>query len=819
MTNRPGRTRSRSGSGKPSSAPRGSRHLGWNGEEWHELGAPDEGARARHARRRATRGARNFGDERPAPGPRSRARPAWGEEEEDAFAREEGQRSRRPTRQRSASWGAASVEDHAAEDEVDAWESRRAPRRMEPPRAPLRQRWERLADTTRQWAAQLGAARRRGKTSRRNRATRRTFLATRRSRIVAGVLCAAILLLGLIPGLAGLSAYQQTKSGLQHFKNAQAALMVVAAHPFDTAPISQARAEFDGAYHDFSGVAQTLHAMPSAVALVPGIGRTAGSGARLIPLAVEASQAGIIACDMLAVLASRLKDPLNTTTGGLTAADLDAVHAKYGQLRPLVSAMLDQVGALQPEDLAVDPRLGPAVSTLKAKLPEVRQALDDVDLLLTVAPQLLGAGTPANFLVEVMDSSELRPGGGFIGNYGILTLTGGHLSGLHIQDVDLLDKDFRYGKKVIPIPPGYNWFAAASPKWGFRDSNLDADFPTDARYAEQLYKQEGGTESFQGVLAITPWLIQNALRITGPVDVPEFKDTVTADNLIDEIHKYQLSSLAPGPDDVIDPTTGTSLRKRFTGLLFQHFLQKVKDQTGKDMGPFAKLLLDALHTKDLQVYANDTGLERVLSHYHFDSTVEAPAAGDSLMLVDANVVASKINYFLQYSLSERVTLDPTGTATHTTTLTYFWPPDPSTLVRSFPAGYPPLYVAYLRIYVPPGAQLLSQTGWMGTATSTAFGREVWGGSVLMHIGDHHAVVLTWKEPNAATKAGDRWHYPSLLQRQAGKTFALDYSITLPTCGKLVGTPPSGFTSPNPQAVTLARQFTADASFAIDYSCS
>jgi hypothetical protein len=418
-----------------------------------------------------------------------------------------------------------------------------------------------------------------------------------------------------------------------------------------------------------------------------------------------------------------------------------------------------------------------------------------------------------------MDSSELRPGGGFIGNYGILTLTGGHLSGLHIQDVDLLDKDYRYGKKVIPLPPGYNWFADTSAKWGFRDSNLDADFPTDARYAEQLYQQEGGTESFQGVIAITPWIIQSALRITGPVDVPEFKDTVTADNLIDEIHKYQLSSLAPGPDDVIDPTTGTSLRKRFTGFLFQHFLQKVKDQTAKDMSPFAKLLLDSLHSKDIQIAFNDAGVERALNHYHVDSAIEAPTAGDSLMMVDANVVASKINYFLQYTLTERVTLDAAGTATHTTTLTYFWPPDPSTLVRSFPAGYPPLYIAYLRVYVPPGAQLLSQTGWIGSPTTTAFGREVWGGRVLMHIGDHHPVVLTWKLPNAATKTGDQWHYASLLQREAGTTFALDYSLTLPACGKLMGTPPSGFTAPNGQSVALAQPFTVDTSFAIDYNCS
>src|SRR5262249_36995151 len=113
---------------------------------------------------------------------------------------------------------------------------------------------------------------------------------------------------------------------------------------------------------------------------------------------------------------------------------------------------------------------------------------------------LLGIRTPANYLIEVLDSSELRPGGGYIGNYGIATFSGGRLTAARITDTNLLDRPYNITGKAILFPSAYKWFDLAS-NWSFRDSNLDADFPTAARYAEQNYRLEGGKIPVQGVIA------------------------------------------------------------------------------------------------------------------------------------------------------------------------------------------------------------------------------------------------------------------------------------------------------------------------------
>ncbi len=140
--------------------------------------------------------------------------------------------------------------------------------------------------------------------------------------------------------------------------------------------------------------------------------------------------------------------------------------------------------------------------------------------MLPALPTLLGIGTPAHFLLEILDSTELRPGGGFIGNYGIATFHGGRLTTAHITDTYLLDKPFESAGHTIPYPPAYSWFAhyLAPSSWSLRDSNLDADFPTAARYGESNYEREGGNVPLQGVIAITPSFIEQVLNITGPIE-------------------------------------------------------------------------------------------------------------------------------------------------------------------------------------------------------------------------------------------------------------------------------------------------------------
>src|SRR5205807_6191009 len=85
-------------------------------------------------------------------------------------------------------------------------------------------------------------------------------------------------------------------------------------------------------------------------------------------------------------------------------------------------------------------------------LPTVRTDLLQVQDLLGVASWVLGVDGPRTFLVQTMDRAELRPTGGFTGQYGELHIDGGRISPFTLRDISLVeyaDNNPTYGQ----LPP------------------------------------------------------------------------------------------------------------------------------------------------------------------------------------------------------------------------------------------------------------------------------------------------------------------------------------------------------------------------------
>src|SRR5205085_1060317 len=153
------------------------------------------------------------------------------------------------------------------------------------------------------------------------------------------------------------------------------------------------------------------------------------------------------------------------------------------------------------------------------------------------------------------------------------------------------------------------------------------DFPTAAQYGEQTYVKEGGTVPVQGVIAITPALVKQALVITGPIAVPEYQETVTAQNLVACIHYHQLGGRSAGEGSDLIPSPGghSSLRKRFTELLAEHFLARVRQLPSVDLAKLLQLMADGVRSKDVQLYFNSSTAENVLHRLQLDAAIQGPA--------------------------------------------------------------------------------------------------------------------------------------------------------------------------------------------------
>ena len=601
--------------------------------------------------------------------------------------------------------------------------------------------------------------------------------------------------------------FSLAQGGIQHLQMAEMLLNALPKNPFDAHTVSQAQHEFVAASIAFVQVSDDLHALPEMTTSIPVYGSRLRAALDLLPIAIELSQVGVTGCNMLNLLISRVHNPLNTSSQGLTMVDFSGIESDFQRLKRTLTLAIDHFNHLPTDDLQVDPRLSTYFPTFQRNIPLLQTWLETFEKLLPVAPTLLGIGTPTNYLIEVLDSTEIRPGGGFLGSYGIATLSGGRLTAAHITDTYLLDDAYNAAGHSIPLPSAYTWFDLA-PDWSLRDSNLEADFPTTALYAEQNYVRESGKGPLQGVIAMTPALIQQTLEITGPIYVPEYHEMVTSHNLVDRIHYYLIGpgyqgGAVPSPDGL------SSVNQHFVAVLAEHILARVRQLPSSALPKLLQLMINSLHTKDLQIYLNASIAENLLQTAHLDASIQSPV-GDSLFVVDANIAGNKANGLITNTLDDQVTIDTQGNAFHHTTIRYAFP------MHSPFYGFP-LYRDYMRVYVPPESKLQKQVGWQPRGTSQAFGREVWAGYFTLPSGKTNTITLIWMEPGAATKDVRGWHYQYLIQRQAGTQWTIDLQVILPACA-FINNKSGGLVSSNMHTAMLTKSLNEDMNLGVDYVC-
>jgi hypothetical protein len=650
---------------------------------------------------------------------------------------------------------------------------------------------------------------------------------------LAIVACLIVLLVASAGVTYAKYSYIQSQATLavRSLTKAETSLRMLESSPLDTNDIQQARSQLVEANAEFIKMNSAIQALPNSLSQSPVVGSELDAAIKLGPIAVEVTNIGIIGCDTLDILAAKLQLPFATNVSGLTDTDMVSITAKFNSIYSLATTAVAQLQAVPPSASSLDPRIGPLLTFASSHLPQIEQVLQDSKAAVSLLPQLFGVGKAGNatYLLEILDSTELRPGGGYISGLGILTLRGGRMVGRPvIKDVQLLDQHI--SGRTLSLPPQYSWFTGMKGTSGFADSNLDADFPTDARRALQAYTEAGGpsvfnnVSSFQGVVAITPELVENALAITGPITMSQFGNTiVSSQNLIQEVHYWQLGPGLGQTGAGVDPACKSSYPRVFTCELFKRLLSALGNVNTKNSGKLGQLLVDSIHTKDLQMYFTAAGAENLLLHHDLASAVYTPSTGDSLMVVDANLSGVKANNYIQYSWSDQVTIDGTGNAVHHLSLAYYWPDNSTSRSNAYPDGNRGLnYQDYIRLYIPSDASIISLPRSLGVSggaktVDAEFGLKVIQGLVSEPIGTAVSLDFAWLVPHAATRTASKWVYQFSLEKQAGITRPMHVQLNLPTCSRVPGST-QGFMHASRDTFVAGSPLANDVTLSVQYTC-
>src|SRR6266568_8651813 len=542
-----------------------------------------------------------------------------------------------------------------------------------------------------------------------------------RYRVISRVLLAILLLGILVPiiiaigyGISGYTTYNdirsQAQSGVQHLLNVKTIFTGVKAHPsgfLDNNKLIRSRQEFVAAYIDFqqveykldhTGVIQTISTyFPQYLTQVR-------SARAVSQIGMDISFIGQQLTATALLLAPTSRGPLltDTTKPLITQQMLDLVGATINGILPGLNDIQSQSHLISLDALPISEQQRNQLQQLLQALPHIQTDLVQVLDLLGAANWLLGVNEPRTFLVQTMDRAELRPTGGFTGQYGELQIQGGRLAPFALKDISLVEYADNSPTSGQLAPPQYrSWWPFAN--WGLRDSNLSADFPTSARIAIEQYQYEVGHQ-VDGVVLFTTFFIEHILEVIGPIQVPGYNETITAQNLEDRLHYYQLDNAGISKQVVIQPgIKSTSDRKRFTSLLAHLLMDRVRHAPPDEIIAIGRQILYDLKTRDLQVYVTNGQIENLLVQYGDAAQIDRSTTHDGLYVVHTNISASKASQYVQTIIHDSVTLDAAGGATHFMQLRLVY----NQLGPVY--GYDG-YRDYIRVYVPPTSKFLAGNG-------------------------------------------------------------------------------------------------------------
>ena len=355
-----------------------------------------------------------------------------------------------------------------------------------------------------------------------------------------------------------------------------------------------------------------------------------------------------------------------------------------------------------------------------------------------------------------------------MGTYGSLNLNNGNLSKITVSSI--YDLDGQLTDVIQPPKPILN----VNDRWYMRDSNWFADFPTSAKKISDFYEKEGG-QTPDMVIALTPNLIIDWLKITGPITLPQYNLTLSADNFVEQTQAATtMSDNAP-----------TNSPKQPLADLVPILIQKITKLDKSQWPQLIQSIQDNLNNKQIVIYSRDQATQSQLEALNWTGEL-SQTDRDYLDIVSSNLGGTKTDLYVTQEADLTSTIGADGSITDELSVTR---------TNTMPKLDYTNNLSYLRIYVPLGSQLISNIGFnyknidypndmnyeidddvynwekdsvidnlTGTNIGQESGKTYFGNWMSLDGGESKTVKLVYKLP---FKISDIDRYSLLAQKQIG----------------------------------------------------
>lgn len=507
-----------------------------------------------------------------------------------------------------------------------------------------------------------------------------------------------------------------------------------------------------------------------ALGYVPFIGRMYKETAYLSDVLIEVSDLGSYAVPLIDTAGTLLSNVLKNNPYSVESLLYDS-EEKLRKIYDTTVSIEEKTGQAKNNNIFVSDKI-----SSKINFGFYKNIILQITNMTERLPYILGEYQSKTYLILFQNNMELRPTGGFIGSFGLLTLDKGRLSEFNVSDV--YSADGQLMGHVEPPSPIRDYLGEAN--WWLRDSNWDPDYPISAKRAEWFLDKEIDKQ-VDGVIAIDLSPIRDFLTLSGSINLSDYGLVINDSNLYEEVQSEVQDEAFPG----------THKKASFLTALSRSILDKIGEISYEQKISTLKLIYKNFEERHMQAYIHDAAFQESLSQLNWEGSVFVPYCGencysDLVGIVEANVGVNKSNYFVKRGLETKININ--GQRIERTLNLTIQNSANTSLGRSG------LYKSYIRLMVPEDSGSITVKSEYGQNTRiltpdivNAKGRKEIGVILETQPGETKKIEFSWvsiveKQPKA---------YNLYIRKQAGVD-EMPVSINIHTPLEVIGTSP-GFT--------------------------
>jgi hypothetical protein len=554
------------------------------------------------------------------------------------------------------------------------------------------------------------------------------------------------------------------------------------------AGLKSAKEEDSGnALQNFSAAGASFSEARSSLLAAAGSLKTIAEAIPVVGSKLRAADRLLEAADLLSAAAQGLANK------GSIAVEQGGLLIKLQTIREISNQALGKVteasSALEQIDIAgVPENYRESVTQLKENIGLAERALGRLPDQTEALSQAIGRDSQKRYLIIFQNSNELRATGGFIGSIAEATFDKGALKEVRVPEGGSYDLQGDLRAALLPPAP----LRRVVGKWQFHDANWFADFPTTAEKLNWFYQKSGGP-SVDGVIAVNSEILPILLKITGPIAMPDYKRTITEENVVRETQS--IVELEHDPAD--------KAPKKFIAELVGAVLERLDRLDAAKMLEAGEALGEALKTKTIQLAFFDESLKSEAENYHWSGGL-GEMDSDSLLIVDSNIGGGKTDSVMKKTARVEIMPLSSGGSVNTVTLVYEHRGIPTDKFSG------EIYRDYLRLYAPKNSRLVSASGDfkvpeeekfepedptfgadpnvaesigqanLGPGRTDVFeesGRAVFGNWITLKPGERAVVRFVYETPSSVLLSSGRLIYKLHLLKQSGANRSYEIAIS------------------------------------------